>query len=215
MRLTLGNPPVSWRRCLTSRGSPSSRPSGSRGPRGVSPLRLRSGGRVDAAGRVDPGQIYGVRAQRNVVDWTLTEVAACRSERPTAPQPLRGVADEAGIGHSGVVESPIREGVGESGRERPKTTEHGTGRNRGQYLFAGGALSIADNDQSLLDSSDLIFVHPPDTASVEAPAKSAFYGVDAHAYAFAEFVTGFLSKYAALCGVRLGSGTVSSRGRRR
>jgi hypothetical protein len=31
--------------------------------------------------RVDLGQIDGVRAQRDVVDWTLTTVKACRSAR--------------------------------------------------------------------------------------------------------------------------------------
>ena len=83
--------------------------------------------------RVDLGQIDGVRAQRDVVDWTLTEVAARRSARPTAPLPPRGVADEAGIAHSRVVKTPTRSGAGESYGECPKTTEHRAGRNRGQH----------------------------------------------------------------------------------
>ena len=58
--------------------------------------------------------------------------------------------------------------------------------------------AIVDNDQSLLDASDLVFVDAPGTGFSRISGKDkekAFYGVDADAYAFAEFVTGFLSKY--------------------
>src|SRR6516165_10635242 len=56
--------------------------------------------------------------------------------------------------------------------------------------------AIVNNDQSLLDASDLIFVDAPGTGFSRISGKDkekAFYGVDAHA--FAEFITGFLSKY--------------------
>ena len=58
--------------------------------------------------------------------------------------------------------------------------------------------AIVDNDQSLLDASDLVFVDAPGTGFSRISGKDkekAFYGVDADAYAFAEFITGFLSKY--------------------
>ena len=58
--------------------------------------------------------------------------------------------------------------------------------------------AIVDNDQSLLDASDLVFVDAPGTGFSRIVGKDkekAFYGVDADAYAFAEFITAFLSKY--------------------
>ena len=55
--------------------------------------------------------------------------------------------------------------------------------------------TIVDNDQRLLDATDLIFVDSPSRVSGKDNEK-AFYGVDADAYAFAEFAIGFLSKYA-------------------
>src|SRR5271166_352784 len=58
--------------------------------------------------------------------------------------------------------------------------------------------AIVDNDQSLLDASDLVFVDAPGTGFSRISGKDkekAFYGVDADAYAYAEFITGFLSKY--------------------
>ena len=70
--------------------------------------------------------------------------------------------------------------------------------------------TIVDNDQRLLDASDLIFVDSPGTGFSRVSGKDnekAFYGVDADAYAFAEFATGFLSKYARLM---RGSGSVAA-----
>jgi carboxypeptidase C (cathepsin A) len=58
--------------------------------------------------------------------------------------------------------------------------------------------AIVNNDQSLLDASDLVFVDAPGTGFSRISGRDkekAFYGVDADAYAFAEFITGFLSKY--------------------
>jgi carboxypeptidase C (cathepsin A) len=58
--------------------------------------------------------------------------------------------------------------------------------------------TIVNNDQSLLDASDLVFVDAPGAGFSRISGKDkekAFYGVDADAYAFAEFITGFLSKY--------------------
>jgi carboxypeptidase C (cathepsin A) len=57
---------------------------------------------------------------------------------------------------------------------------------------------LIENDSSLLDASDLVFVDAPGTgfSRVEGKDKEkAFYGVDPDAYAFTEFVTQFLSKY--------------------
>ncbi|MGH6869929.1 MAG: S10 family peptidase [Rhizomicrobium sp.] len=57
---------------------------------------------------------------------------------------------------------------------------------------------IVNNDYSLLDASDLVFVDAPGTGFSRIAGKDkekAFYGVDVDAHAFTEFVTEFLSKY--------------------
>lgn len=58
--------------------------------------------------------------------------------------------------------------------------------------------SLVNNDFSLLDASDLVFVDAPGTgfSRVAGPNKEkAFYGVDQDGHAFAEFITQFLAKY--------------------
>ena len=57
---------------------------------------------------------------------------------------------------------------------------------------------LVNNDECLLDESDLVFIDAPGTGFSRIAGKDkekAFYGVDPDAYAFAEFVTEFLSKY--------------------
>ena len=57
---------------------------------------------------------------------------------------------------------------------------------------------IVNNDYSLLDVSDLVFVDAPGTGFSRIAGKErekAFYGVDPDAHAFADFITQFLSKY--------------------
>ena len=57
---------------------------------------------------------------------------------------------------------------------------------------------VVNNEYSLLDASDLVFVDAPGTgfSRIEGKDKERlFYGVDPDAYAFTEFVTQFLSKY--------------------
>src|SRR5580693_1675022 len=58
--------------------------------------------------------------------------------------------------------------------------------------------SIVNNDYSLLDVSDLVFVDAPGTGFSRIAGKDrekAFYGVDQDAQAFADFITQFLGKY--------------------
>lgn len=57
---------------------------------------------------------------------------------------------------------------------------------------------VVNNDSSLLDVSDLVFVDAPGTGFSRVAGKDkekAFFGVDQDAHAFAEFITAFLSKY--------------------
>lgn len=57
---------------------------------------------------------------------------------------------------------------------------------------------VVNNESSLLDVSDLVFVDAPGTGFGRIAGKDkekAFYGVDPDAHAFAEFITAFLSRY--------------------
>lgn len=58
--------------------------------------------------------------------------------------------------------------------------------------------SLVNNGSSLLDASDLVFIDAPGTGFSRIAGKDKekeFYGVDQDAYAFAQFVSQFLTKY--------------------
>ncbi len=58
--------------------------------------------------------------------------------------------------------------------------------------------SLVNNNYSLLDATDLVFIDAPGTGFSRIAGKDkekAFFGVDPDAYAFTEFVTQFLTKY--------------------
>jgi carboxypeptidase C (cathepsin A) len=58
--------------------------------------------------------------------------------------------------------------------------------------------SLVNNVSSLLDATDLVFIDAPGTGFSRLAGKDKekeFFGVDQDAYAFAEFITQFLSKY--------------------
>jgi carboxypeptidase C (cathepsin A) len=57
---------------------------------------------------------------------------------------------------------------------------------------------VVDNDQSLLDASDLVFIDAPGTGFSRIAGKDkekAFYGVDQDIHAFTDFISQFLTKY--------------------
>jgi carboxypeptidase C (cathepsin A) len=58
--------------------------------------------------------------------------------------------------------------------------------------------ALVNNAYSLLDATDMVFIDAPGTGFSRIAGKDkekAFYGVDPDAYAFAEFISQFLSKY--------------------
>jgi len=58
--------------------------------------------------------------------------------------------------------------------------------------------SVVNNEYSLLDASDLVFVDAPGTGFSRLSGKDkekAFYGVDQDAWAFSDFIVQFLAKY--------------------
>jgi len=63
---------------------------------------------------------------------------------------------------------------------------------------AAAPYPLINNAYSLLDATDMVFVDAPGTGFSRIAGKDkekAFFGVDPDAYAFAEFITQFLSKY--------------------
>jgi carboxypeptidase C (cathepsin A) len=56
---------------------------------------------------------------------------------------------------------------------------------------------VVNNDYSLLDASDLVFIDAPGTgfSRVAPSAEKEFYGADQDVHAFSEFIMQFLSKY--------------------
>ncbi|MES2293201.1 MAG: peptidase S10 [Pseudomonadota bacterium] len=68
----------------------------------------------------------------------------------------------------------------------------------GDMHMPAAPYKLVDNAFSLLDVSDLVFIDAPGTGFSRIAGKDkekAFYGVDPDAYAFSQFVLGFLSKY--------------------
>ena len=64
---------------------------------------------------------------------------------------------------------------------------------------AAAPYRVVDNAYSLLDASDLVFIDAPGTGFSRIAGKDkekSFFGVDADAYAFGEFIKGFLGRYA-------------------
>lgn len=62
----------------------------------------------------------------------------------------------------------------------------------------GAPYATVNNDESLLDASDIVFIDMPGAGFSRIAGKDkdkAFYGVDQDIHAFAEFITQFLSKY--------------------
>ena len=62
----------------------------------------------------------------------------------------------------------------------------------------GAPYAIVNNDYSLLDASDLVFIDAPGTGFGRIAGKDrdkAFYGIDGDAHAFAAFITQFLSSH--------------------
>jgi carboxypeptidase C (cathepsin A) len=58
--------------------------------------------------------------------------------------------------------------------------------------------TLVNNSSSLLDATDLVFIDAPGTGFSRIAGKDrekAFFGIDQDAYAFAEFISQFLSKY--------------------
>ena len=80
--------------------------------------------------------------------------------------------------------------MGALGPRRVVTLDHSHG--------PAAPYQLINNDQSLMDASDLVFVDAPGTGFSRIAGKDKeknFFGVDQDGYAFDQFITTFLSKY--------------------
>jgi carboxypeptidase C (cathepsin A) len=69
---------------------------------------------------------------------------------------------------------------------------------QGDRHLAAAPYPLRNNDFSLLDASDLVFIDAPGTGFSRVAGQDkekSFYGVDADSHAFAEFITMWLAKY--------------------
>jgi carboxypeptidase C (cathepsin A) len=68
----------------------------------------------------------------------------------------------------------------------------------GDQHLPAAPYTVVSNEWSLLDATDVVFIDAPGAgfSRIAGPDKEAsFFGVDADAFAFAEFITQFLGKY--------------------
>ena len=80
--------------------------------------------------------------------------------------------------------------MGAFGPRRVQTSDHSH--------TPAASYTVVNNDESLLDASDLVFIDAPGTGFSRIAGKDkdkAFYGVDQDIHAFAVFIREFLSKY--------------------
>src|ERR1700721_1313239 len=80
--------------------------------------------------------------------------------------------------------------MGAFGPRRVQTT--------GDQHLPAAPYALVNNDGSLLDATDLVFIDAPGAgfSRIAGPDKEkSFYGVDVDAHAFTEFITQFLGKY--------------------
>jgi carboxypeptidase C (cathepsin A) len=144
---------------------------------------------------------------------------------PSTEKPSPGASDEAGEGKNPTAEASMfyvayfkDGGKNTAGKSaRPVTFIFNGGPGSASFWLHMGAFgprhivtstdahtpaapySLVNNASSLLDASDLVFVDAPGTGFSRITGKDkekAFYGVDQDAYAFSEFISQFLSKYA-------------------
>jgi carboxypeptidase C (cathepsin A) len=111
-------------------------------------------------------------------------VAYFKSDNKGAPRPL------AFLFNGGPGSSTVWLHMGAFGPKRVVTAE--------DTHTPAAPYSLVNNDYSLLDASDLVFVDAPGTGFSRIAGKDkekAFYGVDQDAWAFGDFISQFLSKY--------------------
>ena len=172
------------------------------------PTEVRSTGSVSVGGRKIAYHAVAGTLVVHPKDWSDTdaiEAASQKSDKKDDDEPKA----EASMFYAAY----FRDGVPTSGR--PVTFLFNGGPGSSSVWLHMGAFgpvrvlaldeqhtsapyNVVNNDQSLLDASDLVFIDAPGTGFSRIAGKDkekAFYGVDQDIDAFAQFITQFLSKY--------------------
>jgi carboxypeptidase C (cathepsin A) len=132
----------------------------------------------DVARNADPDDKTGP------AEASMFYVAYLRTGTPVADRPISFIFN----GGPGVPTLWLH--MGAFGPRRVVTTDHAH--------TPAAPYTVINNDFSLLDASDLVFIDAPGTGFRRVAGKDhdkAFFGVDADAQAFADFITQFLSAY--------------------
>ena len=130
----------------------------------------------DAAGREDKGNPGAVA--------TMSYVAYFKKGADASRRPLTFLFN------GGPGSSTVWLHMGAFGPRRVVTVDHAH--------TPAAPYQVVENDQTLLDASDLVFVDAPGTGFGRIAGKDkeqTFYGVDQDIHAFAVFISDFLSKY--------------------
>jgi carboxypeptidase C (cathepsin A) len=139
---------------------------------------------VHAKGWDDVPQNADPDPKNKAPECSMFYVAYFKSDTKGAPRPLTFLFN------GGPGSSTVWLHMGAFGPKRVVTAD--------DTHTAAAPYSVVNNEYSLLDVSDLVFVDAPGTGFGRLSGKDkekAFYGVDQDAWAFSDFITQFLSKY--------------------
>jgi carboxypeptidase C (cathepsin A) len=126
----------------------------------------------------------GRKNEKTQAEASMFYVAYFRNGVPAASRPITFVFN-GGPGSSSIwlhmgAFGPLRVETGDAGKA------------------SAAPYAVVNNDEALLDASDLVFIDAPGTGFSRVAGKDkdkAFYGVDQDIHAFARFIVDFLSKH--------------------
>ena len=171
-------------------------------PEGFKPEQQRSNGSVTISGQTIPYDAYAGTIVVHPKGWDDVPQNEDKDEKSLPPQ--------ASMFYVAYFKS------GEQNGQRPVTFFYNGGPGSSTIWLHMGAFGpkrvvtpdnshtpaapypVVNNEYSLLDATDLVFVDAPGTGFSRIAGKDrekAFYGVDADAHAFADFIAQFLAKY--------------------
>ena len=152
-------------------------------PRGWDDAAWRARGKAGASGSEEKGA-PGDDESNPQAEASMFYVAYFKKGVPSASRPITFLYN------GGPGSSTVWLHMGAFGPRRVVTSDH-------EHTPAA-PYPVVDNAFSLLDASDLVFIDAPGTGFSRIAGKDkekAFWGVDQDAYAFTQFILGFLSKY--------------------
>ena len=171
------------------------------------PSEVRSSGTVTVGGQPIAYDAIAGTLVVHSKDWTDTD--ALDADQDSADKDKKGAKPEASMFYTAY----FRQGAPSA--TRPITFLFNGGPGSSTVWLRMGSFSpvrvvtvpgrhtpapygVVDNDQSLLDVSDLVFIDAPGTGFSRIAGKDkekSFYGVDQDINAFTQFITQFLTKY--------------------